>query len=67
MYKKQVIGCTLAFLAFIALVYGILEVMIEGTAVDGAVIAGGVATVVCMIVGTALVISAERSSAQGQH
>ncbi len=63
MYKKQIIGLMLAFFAFIALVYIILQTMLQGGTFDSTIVAGLVGCVVAMVVGAALVISGERELA----
>lgn len=63
MYKKQIIGIMLAFFAFIALVYIILQTMLQGGVFNSTVTTGLVVCVVSMIVGGALVVSGERELA----
>lgn len=62
MYKKQIIGMAMAFFAFIAIVYTILNTMFEKTSFGGSVATTLIVCVVCMIVGAALVIAGERAA-----
>ncbi len=63
MYKKQIIGIMLAFFAFIALVYIILQTMLQGGVFDSTVTAGIAICVVSMIIGGGLVVLGERELA----